>query len=98
MLQSIEPKKLSNKEGSWVGSEWIPLGRGNRIDFVNGLRKVGMKTEGIRARWRERILRDNWDWGTWEVIWKPNAVETPWSLRVTLLEGHTKLQPVICYN
>ena len=37
MLQSTDPEKLSNKEGS-VGNTWIFLERVNRIDFAGGLR------------------------------------------------------------
>jgi hypothetical protein len=36
MLQSTDPERLSNKEGSrW--DTWISLGKGNGIDFASGL-------------------------------------------------------------
>jgi hypothetical protein len=41
MLQSTDPRRLRNKEGS-KGDAWISLGRRNRIDFVGGLGEVGM--------------------------------------------------------
>jgi len=42
----------------------ISLGRGNRTDFVGGLRWVRMGTEGIRCgreEWRESMERENWN-------------------------------------
>jgi hypothetical protein len=40
MLQSTDQKRINNKGGSREDT-WISLGRGNRIDFLDGL-KIGV--------------------------------------------------------
>lgn len=65
MLQSTDPRRLSNKEGSRVDT-WISLGRG-RIEFIGGLGVGGDGNMKDRARMGgskgESIRRDGWNWG-----------------------------------
>ena len=48
LVQSTDPEMLRNKAGS---KAWISLGRGNRIDFVGGIRKGrnGNRRDNVRG-------------------------------------------------
>ena len=59
MLQSTDPERLSNKEGSWGMDTQISLEKGNRRDFMSGVRAGGHKnmSNQVRRARRERLLR-----------------------------------------
>jgi hypothetical protein len=59
---------LSNKKEASKEDASIPLGRGNRIDFVGGLgaggKGTGVYGEGLE---RKNMGRNDWNWRTFKV-------------------------------
>jgi hypothetical protein len=82
MLQSTDPEKLSNKEGTREDT-WISPGRVNRTNFVSGLwvDGDGNRRDQVREGWREGVQGETTEIeDIWEAIWKPSAVKTYWNL------------------
>ena len=61
MLQSTDPEKLNNKDGS-RGHLWLSLGRGNRTEFMGGLGmgRGGYEMDQVRVGWRKSTRRTDW--------------------------------------
>lgn len=69
MLQTTGPERLTNKDGS-KGDTWIPLGRGNRMDYVGRLGAGGHRNRrdqvgegGMEKECGERQLEWEDSWG-----------------------------------